>query len=182
MLRRQNVQQLNLPPPSPTSKGRGPQPSQDDDEWNLRDHLYRAEWGERDPYVMQVWIDPRAHALSARPLAGSWATHTRILPACHLFASRSAPCRVAKKSPRVQGTSTTSMALCWKLTPPGICGVLRDAGCLNKKPPKHSQARLLCPTNLHSARHFMGCWNGCAKGYPPCQLMSWQTCANVCAR
>ena len=53
MLRRQNFRHLDLPP-SPTSKGRRQQPSQDDDEWNLRDHLYRAEWGERDPYVMQV--------------------------------------------------------------------------------------------------------------------------------
>ena len=91
-------------------------------------------------------------------------------------------CRVAKKRPRVQGTLTTSMVSCWKLRPPGICGVLRDAGCLNKKTPEHSQERLLCPTNLHSGRHFMGCWNGCAKSCPPCQLMSWQTCANVCAR
>ena len=91
-------------------------------------------------------------------------------------------CRVAQKRPRVQGTLTTSMVSCWKLRPPGICGVLRDAGCLNKKTPEHSQERLLCPTNLHSGRHFMGCWNGCAKSCHPCQLMSWQTCANVCAR
>ena len=93
MLRRQNVQQLNLPPPSPTSKGRRQQPSQGDDEWSLRDHLYRAEWGERDPYVMQVWIDPRAHALSARPLAGSWATHRRILPICVVISPLCLPFR-----------------------------------------------------------------------------------------